>query len=509
MGHYGMCLLGGRPVAGIGPQMGGGDAPPAWLTYLAVDDVEKTAEAVASNGGTVVAPPMDVGDRGAAWPSRQDPAGAFFGVWQAGETIGDERSQRAGCGRVERAMSRDPAGRGSRSTAPCSATRSRRSRARRTGRSQPPGRTRRRSAASARCRPASRRGAGPLDDLLHRRGRRRLGGEGPGAPAGPSPSTGSTRRSGGWRSRRPAGAMFSIMSALRPRRADPGRVAGRRQGRAWSMAGVTTSPSPTRPRRRRRPPRSGPVGSSRASVSSRSVRSTAGTARPSRRWRSTCPRPALNRERVQRRGRVARPSASTARGARGAARSPGTRWRSCAPSSTSSTPAAVGELAAIERVTLHDVKAVEYLAASGTARGHRRSPTSPSYALLLHQRGHQQPRLRAHGPRRRARGLAARAAAVLAATLARMAAAAAATGPMLARTHGQPATPTTMGKELAVFAHRLRRAAAPRSRRAEYLGKFNGATGTFAAHVAADAGRRLAARLARVRRAPRPRPGTR
>jgi adenylosuccinate lyase len=56
--------------------------------------------------------------------------------------------------------------------------------------------------------------------------------------------------------------------------------------------------------------------------------------------------------------------------------------------------------------------------------------------------------------------------------------------PMLARTHGQPATPTTLGKELAVLAHRLRRQLA-RVASAEYLGKINGATGTFGAHVAA------------------------
>jgi adenylosuccinate lyase len=56
---------------------------------------------------------------------------------------------------------------------------------------------------------------------------------------------------------------------------------------------------------------------------------------------------------------------------------------------------------------------------------------------------------------------------------------------MLARTHGQPATPTTMGKELAVFVHRLERIAAQIEGN-EYLGKFSGATGTFAAHVSAD-----------------------
>jgi len=56
--------------------------------------------------------------------------------------------------------------------------------------------------------------------------------------------------------------------------------------------------------------------------------------------------------------------------------------------------------------------------------------------------------------------------------------------PMLAHTHGQPATPTTMGKELAVVVHRLRR---QRDRAAAVVpvGKLNGATGTYAAHLAA------------------------
>ncbi|WP_322410448.1 adenylosuccinate lyase [Microbacterium invictum] len=56
---------------------------------------------------------------------------------------------------------------------------------------------------------------------------------------------------------------------------------------------------------------------------------------------------------------------------------------------------------------------------------------------------------------------------------------------MLARTHGQPATPTTMGKELAVFAGRLERVARG-IQNSEYLAKFSGATGTWSAHLAAD-----------------------
>ncbi len=55
---------------------------------------------------------------------------------------------------------------------------------------------------------------------------------------------------------------------------------------------------------------------------------------------------------------------------------------------------------------------------------------------------------------------------------------------MLGRTHGQPATPTTMGKELAVFANRLSRASAELAS-IKLTGKLNGATGTFAAQVAA------------------------
>lgn len=106
MGNYGMCMLDGRPVAGIGPQMGGDNAPPAWLTYLAVDDVEKVAEAVAAHGGSVVAPPMAVGDAG-RMAVAQDPTGAFVGLWQAGETIGMERYNEPGAVVWNEHLSRD------------------------------------------------------------------------------------------------------------------------------------------------------------------------------------------------------------------------------------------------------------------------------------------------------------------------------------------------------------------------------------------------------------------
>jgi len=56
--------------------------------------------------------------------------------------------------------------------------------------------------------------------------------------------------------------------------------------------------------------------------------------------------------------------------------------------------------------------------------------------------------------------------------------------PMLARTHGQPATPTTVGKELAVFVARWERQLRA-VRNVEVPGKWGGATGTLAAHVTA------------------------
>ncbi|MDD3157139.1 adenylosuccinate lyase [Anaeromusa sp.] len=53
--------------------------------------------------------------------------------------------------------------------------------------------------------------------------------------------------------------------------------------------------------------------------------------------------------------------------------------------------------------------------------------------------------------------------------------------PMLAHTHGQSASPTTIGKELAVFVYRWNRQL-KQIRALEYLGKFNGAVGNFNAH---------------------------
>jgi len=57
------------------------DQPTAWSVYIGTDDIEKLAKNVADSGGTVAAPPFDVGDQG-RMAVFMDPTGAFISAWQ-------------------------------------------------------------------------------------------------------------------------------------------------------------------------------------------------------------------------------------------------------------------------------------------------------------------------------------------------------------------------------------------------------------------------------------------
>lgn len=136
----------------------------------------------------------------------------------------------------------------------------------------------------------------------------------------------------------------------------------------------------------------------------------------------------------------------------------------------------------IERTTNHDVKAVEYLLKEQAAKLPELDKVSEfihfactsedinnlSHALMLRE-GRDSVLLPLMKQLAGAiRGLAVKFADV----------------PMLSRTHGQPASPTTLGKELANVVHRLERqiaqvAAVP------LLGKINGAVGNYNAHLSA------------------------
>ncbi len=137
---------------------------------------------------------------------------------------------------------------------------------------------------------------------------------------------------------------------------------------------------------------------------------------------------------------------------------------------------------AIESTTNHDVKAVEYFLKERTAHHPELQKISEfihfactsedinnlAYGIMLKQgRDHVlAPRI-----------------AELIDTLGNMANRYA-TQPMLTRTHGQPASPSTIGKELRNVVARLERAY-QRINRVELLAKFNGAVGNFNAHYAA------------------------
>lgn len=87
LGPYARALLEGREVAGIGQLPAGSGLRVAWTTYFAAEDVNVLAETVRSRGGTVGVGPLDSPGAG-RMALATDPAGAVFGLWQAGEHQG-------------------------------------------------------------------------------------------------------------------------------------------------------------------------------------------------------------------------------------------------------------------------------------------------------------------------------------------------------------------------------------------------------------------------------------
>jgi hypothetical protein len=85
-GGYRMFELGGVPVAGCAPIMMEGQ-PPAWLTYVSVDDADATVAVIADAGGTVYVQPMDVLEVG-RMAVFADPTGGACAVWQPGTHVG-------------------------------------------------------------------------------------------------------------------------------------------------------------------------------------------------------------------------------------------------------------------------------------------------------------------------------------------------------------------------------------------------------------------------------------
>ncbi len=140
------------------------------------------------------------------------------------------------------------------------------------------------------------------------------------------------------------------------------------------------------------------------------------------------------------------------------------------------------QIKAIERTTNHDIKAVEYYLKQQIADDAELAPvtefihfacTSEDINNLAHALTLKQARDEVLRPR-----LGGLVDALV--TMAHDHAAVA----MMSRTHGQPASPTTLGKEMANVAYRLRRQL-EQLERVPVLGKFNGAVGNFNAHYSA------------------------
>ncbi|MGD2170708.1 MAG: adenylosuccinate lyase [Gammaproteobacteria bacterium] len=140
------------------------------------------------------------------------------------------------------------------------------------------------------------------------------------------------------------------------------------------------------------------------------------------------------------------------------------------------------QIKAIEATTNHDVKAVEYFLKQGVAGNAELNSVAEfihfactsedinnlSHGLMLKSGRDEVLLPLAREVEQMITDLARRYAAV----------------PMMSRTHGQPASPTTLGKEMANVAYRLRRQLA-QIEQAPILGKINGAVGNYNAHFSA------------------------
>ncbi|WBQ05695.1 VOC family protein [Kribbella sp. CA-293567] len=88
---YWICKLDGEDVGGIGPKQPGTEhLPSRWTTYLATDQLDRTLEAVAAHQGTQLLK-REIEDHG-RMALAADPNGAIFGLWQATDHIGTERT---------------------------------------------------------------------------------------------------------------------------------------------------------------------------------------------------------------------------------------------------------------------------------------------------------------------------------------------------------------------------------------------------------------------------------
>lgn len=106
-GGYTIFTKDDKAVAGAGA-LSSDNQVPAWSTYVATDDADVVTARVRDNGGTVVTPPMDVGQEG-RMAVFTDPDGTPFSVWQAGNMSGAQLLSAPGALTWNELTTHDPA----------------------------------------------------------------------------------------------------------------------------------------------------------------------------------------------------------------------------------------------------------------------------------------------------------------------------------------------------------------------------------------------------------------
>jgi len=107
LGGYRRAKRNGKDVAGVAPLAQEGQ-PPAWSTYVSVEDAAQTLATVGGAGGQVIVEPLDVRGLG-TMAVFSDPTGAVCGVWQPGTFAGAELVNEYGCFGWNELGSRDTA----------------------------------------------------------------------------------------------------------------------------------------------------------------------------------------------------------------------------------------------------------------------------------------------------------------------------------------------------------------------------------------------------------------
>jgi uncharacterized protein len=95
-GGYTTARLGTRMTVGMsGPPPGIALRPAAWALYFATEDIEADVARAVKLGAKVLYPPMVVGEFG-SMATLEDPTGAAFSFWQAGQHVGSEVTEEPG-----------------------------------------------------------------------------------------------------------------------------------------------------------------------------------------------------------------------------------------------------------------------------------------------------------------------------------------------------------------------------------------------------------------------------